>query len=653
VKALRDRSGAQRFSPYTINARLRYLEKYPERRPMPARARFEQPPHEFATRFLPPGSDLGGTAESPISVDGIWYSPGPLRIGGRFRGVGLIVCGGDIRISRDVVRADPARDRLGLIAPRGAIRVEARPGPGPTPMRIETALHARDGLQGPPEADVDVIGNLAVGRLARYRMPGTVRLRFDPRHKSGEFGHRYVALGCPQPAAECGPAMSGCSTIDATVPDPLPRTVDPALRRWVASHASYLSRAAARRSSRMRPMPADPPLVEAMRDAASAFRRFAARTAGVCGPAAWMARGAIDAWPAPPAAEAATRDVLDRQARWFAQRLVRGEPRERDDAALRLLMMGRWAASASPELVEALVDRTDSVRLIARIALGQVIPRTPDAARALLAGLDGRDPGLRVAALGALAAMDILDDETRRSAVAPLTRILRAAEPEMRLRSATVLAGPCRRPELAEPTLMALLRNAEPRTRLDAAGVLCRRVPEARQEPAVTALVELLENPRDDSIRCGAASVLSEIGPGALAAVPSLERLAAATSPGTVCAAVEALASILQADARAAPLLARFLGHPSDAVRDAAATAMGKLARRDASEDVRRALEATLERGPPEARAWAARALGGAGPVAGRTRPALVRALASRDPILRHFAAEAVARIEPKPRPDD
>ena len=135
-----------------------------------------------------------------------------------------------------------------------------------------------------------------------------------------------------------------------------------------------------------------------------------------------------------------------------------------------------------------------------------------------------------------------------------------------------VLASP--RDEDIEP-LARWLRDPPPddgdgsRFRMGVATVLGRAG--ARATPATDALAWVAAQPHpNDSVKVLALRALAQIGPGALAAVPTLVSLMADESWSVRHAALDAMRSIAPHDARAEAMIERGQGDPSEDVRNAA-----------------------------------------------------------------------------------
>jgi hypothetical protein len=166
---------------YTINTRMNFVKRCPERAPVPNLERLAGSASSLAARVLADGAVLEGTAEEPLELGGIWYAAGRVTLGGRYRGRGLIVAAGDVIISRSL-EPSAAGSRLGIASLGGAVRV------GDGHHVIRAYVYARAGLKGPRPSKVRVIGNLVVETLDRDRMPGTFACWFDPSFVDGKTG---------------------------------------------------------------------------------------------------------------------------------------------------------------------------------------------------------------------------------------------------------------------------------------------------------------------------------------------------------------------------------------------------------------------------------------------------------------------------------
>lgn len=183
---------------YTINTRMNYVLRYPEREPVPNLERLEKNALKHATRVFKSGTFLSGTKEAPIELDGIWFARETVRISGFYKGNGMIVCEKDIVITDHLKRADEnAPNWISLVAIGGDVKL------GRTIGRTvaECGIYAKDGLKGTRSAGLTLLGNLAVEELDRPHMPKWFEVRFNPQLKNhtadnlmGAVSHRFISF---------------------------------------------------------------------------------------------------------------------------------------------------------------------------------------------------------------------------------------------------------------------------------------------------------------------------------------------------------------------------------------------------------------------------------------------------------------------------
>lgn len=274
-----------------------------------------------------------------------------------------------------------------------------------------------------------------------------------------------------------------------------------------------------------------------------------------------LARAVADKGPADPMAELALAALDDedpdvRAAAAYAVEVV-GVPRDRAVAALRRALA---SPDREPELAALDVFRTltadherERVPAYAAIVLRQSGAVARDAAEALgrlgeiaapaapaLRAAAGRDdPGLRVAASGALARLGAAGREQ-------LVRLGRSSDVEKRVLAAQGLGDGG---AYSLPWLLDLLGDEESRVRAVTADALGRLGGDAA--PAVDALVARAQSDEDLVVRAKAALALGEIGRTATDALPALDAIAKDDDYRVAAAAMKAAAKI-----RRAPTLA-------------------------------------------------------------------------------------------------
>ena len=184
----------------------------------------------------------------------------------------------------------------------------------------------------------------------------------------------------------------------------------------------------------------------------------------------------------------------------------------RATAADELGMLGESAAEAIPQLIQALRDNYEPVRLNAAYTLGTIgEPAVPQLIEVLG---DENGPTRRMAAY-ALAAVGA-------PAVASLSEALEHTEEAVRIEASYALA---QIGDSAETAIAALIEHAK-----DEAVEVRRYLAEAfgsigpAASPAVPALIDMLDNDDDKQVRFESALALAQIGPASSDAVPSLEK---------------------------------------------------------------------------------------------------------------------------------
>ena len=194
----------------------------------------------------------------------------------------------------------------------------------------------------------------------------------------------------------------------------------------------------------------------------------------------------------------------------YTETLGDANPSRRAHAADAIGRLGEPAAEATPDLIEALNDPSEPVRLNAAYTLGTIgEPAVP----ALIVKLSDPDAAARRMAAYALAAVG-------EPAVSALTEALQHAEDAVRIEATYALAqiGPA-----AAPAIPALMERTK-----DEATEVRRYLPEAlggfgaAAAPAVPGLTDMLDSDTDEQARFEAALALAQIGPAAAPAIPVL-----------------------------------------------------------------------------------------------------------------------------------
>jgi hypothetical protein len=185
---------------YTINTRMNYVLRYPEREPVPHLERLEKFAAKHATLNFKQPVSLVGTLSAPIQLEGIWYSKEEVKIGGYYKGRGLIISEVGITVTEDLKPVDdpePAQvpgpataamqkteprspHMLGLICFEGAVKLGKPVGN----TEIEAGLYARDSVKGTKSNGIKLKGNLACENLNREQMPKWFIAKFNPALKN-------------------------------------------------------------------------------------------------------------------------------------------------------------------------------------------------------------------------------------------------------------------------------------------------------------------------------------------------------------------------------------------------------------------------------------------------------------------------------------
>ncbi len=162
---------------YTINTRMNYVKRYPDRKDVANLARLKEHASKFAHSVSKKKMKLIGTVEEPLQLNGLWYCKEDITIGGPYQGRGLVVTEKNIIVTDDIT-AEETADVLGLVSLQGKIVIR------PSRCKIKAGLYAKEGVQGGKTQGLDVVGNLAVHTLSREKMPRSFSVRFDPDLKN-------------------------------------------------------------------------------------------------------------------------------------------------------------------------------------------------------------------------------------------------------------------------------------------------------------------------------------------------------------------------------------------------------------------------------------------------------------------------------------
>ncbi|MBI2823842.1 MAG: HEAT repeat domain-containing protein [Planctomycetia bacterium] len=318
------------------------------------------------------------------------------------------------------------------------------------------------------------------------------------------------------------------------------------------------------------------------------------------------------------------------------------EPEVRMQALITLGQIGPAAASAVPAMTKALEAPEPAVRYGAAFALGKL--KAQDAAPALEALVDSKDPTLQLVASWAIARINPKNPMAVARAIDAITDSIRSDDPQLSRTAARALAELDVPAETIEPAIRAALDEMDPTVLEHVMDALA-----AVGEKAVPVLVAGLKDPkqRDPAIRA-----LGRIGPAAQAAVPALAALVSSADLVVVRDAAAALGAIGPSASKAVPSITALLGKSDSSVGYAAAIALGKIGPA-AKSAVPQLLKQINAKEPllTVASVWAVRRLDpGNKTVAPAAVPVLTGALASKQEIMRAQAAAALGDLGPAAR---
>jgi HEAT repeat protein len=255
-------------------------------------------------------------------------------------------------------------------------------------------------------------------------------------------------------------------------------------------------------------------------------------------------------------------------------------------AAAALALMGREAAPAAPELIDALSSRQESVASQAAAAVGAIGPQAKSAVPKLQALLSSASPVVKEHAAIALGNMGA----AAAPAVSDLVKLLKDENEDVRRIAAGALGRIGQAAETAIPALIAALDDERGPVALHAAEALGRIGPYA-----VPHLAKALSDPRRQHL---AVMVLAEMGP---AAKPAVSGLVAALkeydskqteSSHEFCREVILTLSHMGPDAKeAVPALLDILDNEKHGLRGGAAWALANIGAKEAIPYLHKALE--------------------------------------------------------------
>jgi HEAT repeat protein len=190
----------------------------------------------------------------------------------------------------------------------------------------------------------------------------------------------------------------------------------------------------------------------------------------------------------------------------------------RSAAASSLANFGAPAKGAIPEMREALKDFDPEVRRVAAQGVGQLRAADAETLKLITALLKDNSEPVRQQAAWTLVNLG----QTPPDAVTALIELLQDPATEIRRGAAVALRRASTGANAAVPNLILLLKDPNEQVRLDAIGTFGNFGPMGTD--AVPRLSEIVIDERERiNIRTAAADSLAKIGPGAKAALPSLQ----------------------------------------------------------------------------------------------------------------------------------
>lgn len=321
----------------------------------------------------------------------------------------------------------------------------------------------------------------------------------------------------------------------------------------------------------------------------------------------------------------------------LTERLKDRRPEVRREAILALAAIGKAAAPAVSQLVEALDHPVD--RIPATYALGAIGQAPPSAQIAIEKNAESDDALLADVSLLTLAQFRPDDKDLMRKAVEKLVQDLKSDEARIRGAAAQALVELDPDPEIARPIFAKAMDTAGPES-LDAmmdalAGLGGKAIPR---------LIKALEI---EQTRARAAAILERMGPAAKEAVPALTAALGDNNPETRSEVLLALGAIGPEAAPAAPAIAELLTDATMKVRYAACYALGQIGLAAAKSAPQ--LACCLGDGDEflcMASAWALAKIDSQSPeTAAKVAPVLIKALDTPDAMTRLHAAEALGQL--------
>jgi HEAT repeat protein len=191
----------------------------------------------------------------------------------------------------------------------------------------------------------------------------------------------------------------------------------------------------------------------------------------------------------------------------YIQELKSADAITRQKAILGLAQMGQKAQAAIPNLLQALQDSDQGVRVNAAIVIGDVSKTATPAVVAALtnAALRDNSDGVRLNAIGSLERLQPVSSDT----VTVLARVLQSDKNQrVRHTAATILGHLGSNAQIAVPSLIGALQNGDNRLKALAAYALGQIGPVAKS--SVPTLIQFLQA-QDVKVRQEATRALQQI----------------------------------------------------------------------------------------------------------------------------------------------
>ena len=312
---------------------------------------------------------------------------------------------------------------------------------------------------------------------------------------------------------------------------------------------------------------------------------------------------------------------------------------ERTNALQTLAFLGLAAQSAGPALIEALGESEDEDKrhvLRALAAVGADAGATVRAIRPLLR--DDARSGVQLTALYALGELGA----DAKPAVPAIIALLGGDDARVRLEAVETLGEIGPEAAGAVPQLVAALRDEDGLMTVEAAQALSRI-----GSAAVGPLTELLA---DENYRVLAATILADVGPDAVEALPVLIRLLGSDVEDVRRSALLGLAGMGPKAEEAVPSLMTLLSDSGNPSQPGAAYALARIGAKEAIPSLLEIVRNTSDERLQMAAAWALVILEPEAEYADRAVPALVRGLSDPWELVRRECVVALAALGPRAR---